>query len=462
MATQYDGAFDLDAMPKPPTGDQAPVADQDPNLAQIAQMNGALAPAGGATDATPSIPAPPPITPGTTTGTTVSTGAPKDTSTRELAIASALPLWETDWGKKVEGSGGIANWVFETPGQYGIVDGKPVFGYNDPTFGQGTSTGTLYTGEGPMGGQPLPPYATQSAGSIPATQQSQAQQTVGGRMELGTRIPLGGGSLQLPKLPQTQGTQGAPGTYKPSDVAIGATILPNASSRLSGLQGLVDAQTGKLAQVDRTKLAEDMFNQFAEATDPAYKLAMRRATEAGAHAGRIGSGQLRTQYGTLAGDRARELDLAKRGFMGDALKGSIDDEFRKFGALSGFEDQLFGQEARTRGELRGERGYQGGLEEQAFQRALQQYLMERQGVTDRWDRAKEQIALGESGNPANLYASMANSYGFDPSLIMQLAKSISASGIGSSASSAPSVPTIPPVPGGYSPDPTFPTGQLPA
>jgi len=275
--------------------------------------------------------------------------------------------------------------------------------------------------------------------------------------------PSSGVGSSVAKMPT-----GAPGQYTAADVGIGSTVLPNADPRLAGTQGMVDTAAKGLANVDRVKLGEDIFNQFAEATDPQYKLGIRRATQAAAGAGRIGSGMLRTEYGTLAGDRARELDLAKRGFMSDALNGSIADSFNKFAALSGLEGQQFGEGVQTRGELRGERGYQGSLEQQAFERALLQWQLQQGAQQQQFNNGVTSTQVGGSGNPADYYTDLAKQYGLDPALIAALAGSFGSGRTGTppiiapqTRGKLPSGGTPPQLPPPVS-DPLYPPGQLPA
>jgi hypothetical protein len=251
------------------------------------------------------------------------------------------------------------------------------------------------------------------------------------------------GTAQMPQvgsaIPAANGSPSAP--FTDANVQIDSTVLPNASPRLAGVQGMVDNAYNNVANVDRVKLGEDIFDQFSKSTDPAYKLALRRAGISAAGAGRIGSGQLRTSIGDLASTRAQQLDLAKRGFMSDALSGSIEDSFRKAGLLSGLEGQLYGQDAATRGELRGERGYQGSLEQQAFERALGQYQQEQNDVKDRFARGATEQQIGATGNPADYYAEMARQLNVDPTTLMLLTNAMGKGSVGS-----PTTPGLPQIP----------------
>ena len=202
------------------------------------------------------------------------------------------------------------------------------------------------------------------------------------------------------------------GAYKSSDVDIGSRILPNADPRLANLRGLVDAAAGGLANVDRVQLAKDAFNTFKSESDPAYKADLDLAEQYGAAGGQVGSGMLRTKFGNLALQRARDLQNEQDRLIQGATEGSIADAFNKFGALSGAEGQVYGENANDRNELRGERGYQVSLEQQAFERALQSY------------------EVGQQGNPSDYLLQMAKQYGGSPEEIAALARQLGLGSVG--------------------------------
>jgi hypothetical protein len=146
-----------------------------------------------------------------------------------------------------------------------------------------------------------------------------------------------------------------PSIAAPSGPMIGATAAPGALAgggatvpyaQTSTFGPGADLRTTQIApneQANRYKIAGERFDQFAQATEPEYMKAIRKATQAAAAHGRLGSGMLTTDYGNLADRRASEMDRTRRSFMTDALEGSIMDDYR------------------SRGELRGEREYQQGM-----------------------------------------------------------------------------------------------------
>ncbi len=147
-------------------------------------------------------------------------------------------------------------------------------------------------------------------------------------------------------------------------------------SSFSPQSNLIGAQIAP-GQTDRMGIARDYFNQFAEATNPAYEHAIRTATQHAAANGRMGSGMLTTDYGNLADNRTRNLDLMQRGLLTDATQASIGDA------------------QNNRHELRTERGYQNDQSQQAIQNAIQQILLQ-------MNIGNAQLNYGESGNPANI------------------------------------------------------------
>lgn len=117
----------------------------------------------------------------------------------------------------------------------------------------------------------------------------------------------------------------------------------SADPRLTKLQGQVDASASQLAGVDRYKMAQDEFDNFAQTTDPAFQKTLRDIMDREVGAGGF-SGRINTSYGDAG--RMRELDLRneRSTLLNKALSDSVQDALSKEGALSGLEGQLSGQE----------------------------------------------------------------------------------------------------------------------
>lgn len=152
--------------------------------------------------------------------------------------------------------------------------------------------------------------------------------------------------------------------------------------------------------VDRFNLARQQFDTFVQATDPQYQAALRQANRYGAATGRLGSGDLRTDFGNLAQQRDLQLRTAQNEFLQNALGGSIEDQFRDIGIAQqqqGFQNQQ--QQQAFENELR-RLGFTEDMLNSAFGRALQQYMAGQQGGTGSATGiqvGQNQVAQGQSG-----------------------------------------------------------------
>lgn len=141
-------------------------------------------------------------------------------------------------------------------------------------------------------------------------------------------------------------------------------------------------------QADRFEIAKTKLNDFKSLLNPDYAEANRGITQRAAALGRVGNQDNINDFGGGVGFKNLDKSYADRigtyasGILNDALEGSIQDQ------------------ANNRNELRGERTYQEGLDQSAYDRA-------RQGVFDTdaltnsaFGRAQAQNAAGQAGNPA--------------------------------------------------------------
>lgn len=147
------------------------------------------------------------------------------------------------------------------------------------------------------------------------------------------------------------------------------------------------------SDVDRQALAQSRFDTSAKASAPAYEAAIRSATQHAAANGAVGSGELGTTYGNLALQRTRDLDTQRATLNADALEGSIGD-------------------ARSnRAEVRGERGYENGLEGQAYDRGVQGLTLEDALTNSQFGRSQGQFSAGNTNNPAPYQLGLSEMYG---------------------------------------------------
>lgn len=196
-------------------------------------------------------------------------------------------------------------------------------------------------------------------------------------------------------------------TFSADNNLINAQVNPAASGRTGDTMSAVDAARNALSGgPNRSDLAAQYIDQWNQSTEPQYQKDLTDATKLAAANGRLGSGMLSTSYGDIALARDNARQVAQRGFQTDALSGTIQDRLNNLGALSGLESQQYGQDAANRNEVRGERGYQQGLSQQAFSNDAQRLALEEaltQGSYGRSsDRLNQLIQLGFQGNPGAL------------------------------------------------------------
>jgi hypothetical protein len=196
----------------------------------------------------------------------------------------------------------------------------------------------------------------------------------------------------VPQAPAAPAAAPAPQVLPPRGDPVESAPIAQASVPAASGITTPYAQTGKFGPgndlrgttiapaegANRYKIAGEKFDQFSSATNPEYERSIRQATKAAAAHGRLKSGMLSTDYGNLADRRSSQLDLARKGFLTEALEGSIGDD------------------RYSREELRGERGFQQGQADRA-----------------RGDEMSRFAAMmgGFQGNPAGLMFAGANSMG---------------------------------------------------
>ena len=184
--------------------------------------------------------------------------------------------------------------------------------------------------------------------------------------------------------------------FGPGSNLISTQFNPVASGRLQGIQGQVDTALGALTGPDRGELASQAFSRIQEASAPRFQSELRDVGRRAAALGRIGSGVTTSELGDVQVTRERDLDLLRRGLATDAAGRQLDDRFRTLGATEGVADRLFGQERSSRGELRGERGFQTALDQQGIQNRVQQRQLEESLLQGQFGRdfSQQQLFAG--------------------------------------------------------------------
>lgn len=120
---------------------------------------------------------------------------------------------------------------------------------------------------------------------------------------------------------------------------------------------------------------------------------------------------------------------ADRGFASDFANGKESDLTNALGGAEGVFTNTASQEAARRNELRTERDYESGQEENAFERQLAQYNAEQQAQSQRFGQGIQLLNTAGMGNPASTLANLGGQGGGDlTSLIQQLAQQMGRNG----------------------------------
>ena len=122
-------------------------------------------------------------------------------------------------------------------------------------------------------------------------------------------------------------------------------------------------------------------------------------------AGDLG-GREQQQYQNRTGERAGLQDYAQQGFA---------NQRGQFGDFTGYQNQMENRDLGLADWLRGERGYQGGLEQQGVNNAVNQYGLQQGGqqqAFNQWLQQQQMLAgLGFGTNPTGAYQNAAGYYG---------------------------------------------------
>jgi hypothetical protein len=199
-----------------------------------------------------------------------------------------------------------------------------------------------------------------------------------------------------------------PSTFSADNNLINSQINPAASARLLSTQGLTDQALQKaLNGPDRFAMAGSAYDDFAKLAGANLGRARTDATNQAAAHGQIGSGMLTNRYGDLQERFEMNDQLARSGFLRDALEGTIGDRLNNANLARTAENSIYGQDVNSRNELRGERGYQQNLAEQAIAQRIQQAQMEQGQQQQDFDNAARLYGYGNLNDPTGAYQNAA-------------------------------------------------------
>ena len=166
---------------------------------------------------------------------------------------------------------------------------------------------------------------------------------------------------------------------------------------------------------DRQALALQTARNLEAGLGDQRKLGTAQIGRDAARLGRLGSGMVTTSLGDLESRLGEQRNRSLSQLSADTAGQSLQDTATRLGALSELEGQQYGQGVGARNELRGERGYQGDLAQQATQNKVQQFQLEQgaQGQAFNQQNQQNQLLsqLGFGGDTASTLGEQAGQYG---------------------------------------------------
>lgn len=152
---------------------------------------------------------------------------------------------------------------------------------------------------------------------------------------------------------QAAGQVQLPGGYQPvggSNTAPAMDAYGRARSNIQGTSAqspaAMQARTmalGDLANLsgpNRGQIAQDVFSQIRESTEPQFQKDLQGVGRKAAAMGRLGAGMTTSELGDVVSNRERDLALAQRGLASDAASRTLDDRLGVFGARLGASGQF--------------------------------------------------------------------------------------------------------------------------
>lgn len=202
--------------------------------------------------------------------------------------------------------------------------------------------------------------------------------------------------LRAPSSPMSRTDVGGQQSAAPSAMSNlpAASAVGNVGATPTTADNALTNQTlSRAPGADRFKIAQDQYDAAVKAGEPAFQASLRDAMRRAAAGGAIGSGALQSSLGDVVSNRQNGLDAARQGFLADALRGTIADQFGDVGIAQQ------------------QQGFQQGQQQQAFGNAVTQRQLEDQLTNSGFSRALQQLLAGSSGSPADLQLALSSIFG---------------------------------------------------
>lgn len=272
------------------------------------------------------------------------------------------------------------------------ITGQLVGNWNDPSFDitkLQPSTGGIIerSPDDALGAPPAPPI-TGTPGAVDAAPHAPSlgvpRAVPGGASDVGAGGTAGGTAGAGPTLPVAPSAVAGAGTNTtPTSNGMGNTGA-SYSTPIDPANPLTTREIQAGPTADRFKIAQDRWSDFVKSSDPAYQASLRDANRTAAAGGALGSGMLNTSIGNLALRRGEALDTQGRGFLNDALTGSIDDAYKNAGIA---EEQ---------------QGFQAGRQDTAFNQDVVLKQLEEALKNGQFGRDVTKTQLGYQNDPSDM------------------------------------------------------------
>lgn len=293
----------------------------------------------------------------------------------------------------------LAQYGAQVPGGLSDTPGAPSFSEQSPASGSpigDLSGGAISARAADAAGRPttgtpgLSPTSAGAGGAGTSTVDTLRSLLGGG----GTGTVGGGSPVPM----------GLPGLGVTSGVTTGSSI-PGTNAAVGNLAGGVGlspidinnpltAQTiSRAPGADRFKIAQDQYDASVKAGEPQFQASLRDALRGAAAGGALGSGKLNTSLGDITATRQNALDAGRQGFLADALKGTIADQFGDVGVAQQ------------------QQGFQKGLSDTAFNQSATQSQLQDQLTNSDFQRNLQRFLAGTSGNPADIQLALSKIFG---------------------------------------------------
>lgn len=194
----------------------------------------------------------------------------------------------------------------------------------------------------------------------------------------------------------------APGSPPPETVAPkntvnlpGVGVVPGGPSTtpFTADNNLLDQTISRSPLANRFDLARQELTAFDESSQPAFQRDMRDAVRRLAQVGAIGAGKLQSDVGDVVSNRDTARRAEQTRLFSDALRGAIDDSYRDVGIAQG------------------ERNYQAGRADTAFNQAVVQEQLAEALRSGDFSRALQLATFSYADDPAKMQLALSGIFG---------------------------------------------------